>query len=70
MEEAMINTVLAGTTEIAEHFGVRLNVVSNWISRYPDFPAPTVELAMGRAWDLNEVVEWYNARWAPDSDSQ
>jgi hypothetical protein len=67
MEEAvMINTVLAGTTEIAEHFGVRTNVVGNWISRYPDFPAPVAELAMGRAWDLNEVVDWFNHRWASE----
>jgi hypothetical protein len=55
---------LAGMTEIAEHFDVRTNVVSNWISRYPDFPEPVLDLAMGRVWDLDAVVEWYNDRWA------
>ena len=57
--------VFAGMTEIADHFGVATNVVSNWISRYPDFPEPRIDLRMGRAWDLNKVVEWYDKRWAP-----
>lgn len=57
--------VLAGTKEVATHFEVRPNVVGNWMSRYKDFPEPVADLAMGRVYDLNEVVEWYNDRWAP-----
>lgn len=57
------NAVLAGTAEIAEHFNVRSNVVGNWIARYPDFPAPLAELARGKVYDLNEVVEWWEQRW-------
>jgi hypothetical protein len=29
---------------------------------------PVADLAMGRVYDLNEVVEWYNDRWATDVD--
>lgn len=56
--------VLAGAQEIAEHFGVQANVVGNWAARNPDFPKPLAELARGRVWDLNEVVDWFNNRWA------
>jgi len=55
---------IAGVREIADHFGVQPNVVSNWAARYDDFPDPITEVAAGRLWDLLEVVEWYNARWA------
>lgn len=58
--------VLAGTTEIAEHFGVQTNVVGNWISRYADFPEPVADLARGKVFDLNAVVAWFNDRWATD----
>lgn len=58
--------VLAGITEIAEHFDVRGNVVGNWASRYDDFPAPVADLTMGRVWDLNDIVQWYNDRWCTD----
>lgn len=61
---------LASTGEIAAHFGVRSNVVSNWTSRYPDFPAPLATLAIGRVWDLNEVVDWFNNRWAVKGASE
>lgn len=60
----MNSAVLAGTSEIAEHFGVQSNVVGNWIARYPDFPEPLADLARGKVFDLNEVVDWFNARWA------
>lgn len=61
-------TVLAGVRETAAHFNVAPNVVGNWIARYNDFPEPAADLAMGRVWDLNEIVEWYNDRWATDLD--
>ena len=71
MEEEIMNDtqVLAGTSEIAEHFGVQTNVVGNWIMRHKDFPEPKVSLRMGRAWELNEVVSWFNDRWAPSDTS-
>jgi hypothetical protein len=55
---------IAGVREIAAHFDVKPNVVSNWTSRYADFPEPITELASGRLWDLLEVAEWYAARWS------
>ncbi len=61
-------TVLAGVREIAAHFQIQPNVVGNWIARYPDFPEAVADLAMGRVWDLNEVVMWYNDRWATEVD--
>jgi len=61
----MIHTTdIAGIRDIAEHFGVKPNVVSNWSARYSDFPMPITEVAAGRLWDLQEVIEWYNDRWA------
>lgn len=56
--------VIAGLQEIAAHFGVQANVVGNWAARNPDFPEPLADLARGRVWDLNEIVEWHNDRWA------
>lgn len=61
----MVHTTdIAGIRDIAQHFGVKPNVVSNWSARYSDFPMPIAEVAAGRLWDLQEVVEWYNDRWA------
>jgi hypothetical protein len=64
-KEMMVHTTdIAGIRDIAEHFGVKPNVVSNWAARYSDFPAPITEVAAGRLWDLVDVVDWYNDRWA------
>lgn len=59
---------IAGTNELAQHFGVSPAVLCNWAARYADFPTPVADLAMGRVWDVNVVVEWYNDRWATDVD--
>lgn len=69
MEETsmIIDTAaLAGVREMAAHFETPSQTICNWAARYHDFPDPVVDLAMGRAWDLNEVVSWYNDRWATD----
>lgn len=49
---------LAGNHEIAKAAGVQSSVVSNWIKRYEDFPAPVAELRCGRIWDLEKVQKW------------
>jgi hypothetical protein len=57
-------SVPAGIAEIAEHFSVSKSAVTNWVARNPDFPEPIIELRMGKVWDLDLVVDWYNEKWA------
>lgn len=51
---------LIGAAEIGDLFGVSRQRVQQLVNR-PDFPKPTVELAMGKVWVTEEVVEWGRA---------
>jgi hypothetical protein len=67
--EVMIDhEAIAGLFELAAHFDASTATVCNWAARHSDFPKPVADLAMGRVWDVNAVVEWYNDRWATDVD--
>jgi hypothetical protein len=48
---------LVGLTEIAEMYGVDKNTANGW-RRSPRFPSPVLHLAMGPAWDRNQVIAW------------
>jgi hypothetical protein len=49
---------LVGMIEIAMRAGVRRAVVSVWRARYPDFPAPVAELAIGPVFVWAPVQAW------------
>ena len=51
---------LVVTKDIAEMVGVGANAVSNWRHRYPDFPAPVIELAGGEipVYSRKAVAAW------------
>jgi len=46
-----------GAAEVAQVFGVGRQRVQQIVTR-PDFPAPTVDLAMGKVWESADVVRW------------
>lgn len=48
---------LIGAAEIGELFGVSRQRVQQLVNR-PDFPRPTVELAMGKVWETEDVRRW------------
>lgn len=48
---------LMGAAEIGKLFGVSRQRVQQIVTR-PDFPAPTVDLAMGKVWESADVVRW------------
>ncbi len=53
---------LVGAAEIAErldHSGGTL--IHDWQRRYPDFPAPVLELQQGPQWTWSEVAAWARA---------
>ena len=49
---------LVGLSEIAERYSTTTSVVSNWRTRYPDFPKPYRVLRMGPIYDWVEVLDW------------
>jgi len=46
-----------GSAEIAAACGVNRQRVQQLVNR-PDFPRPTVELAMGKVWETEDVLRW------------
>lgn len=59
VEERSPSSRLAGSRELAEHFGVSGGAIMNWVTRYSDFPEPVAVLYMGRIWNLDDVIAWY-----------
>lgn len=49
---------LAGVTEVRKMLGVSRQRVHQIIREHPDFPEPVAELASGRIWLRQEVIEW------------
>ncbi|HEY6731869.1 MAG TPA: hypothetical protein VI039_12710 [Solirubrobacterales bacterium] len=49
-------------SQLAGELGVGVRTVAGWSERYPDFPKPVVEIASGRAWDLEEVRAWHERK--------
>lgn len=48
---------LVGLSEIAEALGVHKRTVQTYIER-PDFPEPLGQVAAGRVWRREDVLEW------------
>lgn len=57
---------LVGLQEVAEHARVSSSAVANWRRRFPDFPAPVVELASGPVFLGSAVRAWVAARAGSD----
>lgn len=60
---------LVSPADIAEECGVGKAAVSNWISRYPDFPRPLVTVAKGytQLFSRRAVIDWYTRKdWQHD----
>src|SRR5258708_38733561 len=58
---------LMGVFEVAELANVSPSAVANWRKRFPDFPAPLVELKSGPVFSENQVKLWLARRQANDS---
>lgn len=62
---------LAGIGDLAQDLGVGKAAVSNWTSRYPDFPAPLVTLSTGPVYSRWQVRQWHDSRsWRADRQHQ
>jgi chromosome partitioning protein len=53
---------LIGLNEVARMAGVSRQAVSNWRSRFSDFPKPVVELSAGPVFDRFQVRSWLRKR--------
>lgn len=60
---------LIGAAEIGELFGVSRQRVQQLVNR-PDFPKPDVELAMGKVWKTEDVIEWGRAHGRLSDDTE
>ncbi|WP_184512549.1 ParA family protein [Tardiphaga robiniae] len=49
---------LVGLAEIAALFGITKQVISNWRTRKPGFPAAFVELKSGPVWQSDDILKW------------
>lgn len=52
---------LIGREGIASLADVSYTAVSNWATRFADFPEAVVKLKRGSAWDRREVLVWLQA---------
>lgn len=53
---------LVGLYEVAEWFRVSPPTVSMWRKRYPEFPAPFVDLQCGPVFVLTDIIAWHTRR--------
>ena len=53
---------LVGISEIAELAGVSRQAVSNWRTRFKDFPHPLAELSSGPVWQNEDIELWLRTR--------
>lgn len=58
---------LIGVFEVAELANVSPSAVANWRKRFPDFPAPLVDLKSGPVFSENQVRLWLARRHSNDS---
>src|SRR5207253_6199432 len=61
---------LIGVFEIAEMANVSASAVANWRKRFPDFPAPLVDLKSGPVFSESQVKLWLARREAADSTTE
>jgi hypothetical protein len=53
---------IMGLSEIADYFGVSRQLARKWTATHDDFPAPYVELRMGKTWRTSEVLAYGKRR--------
>lgn len=53
---------LAATGDLARDYGVNNSTITNWTTRYPDFPQPLAILSTGPVWSRWMVRQWHDAR--------
>jgi chromosome partitioning protein len=53
---------LLGISEIAKLAGITRQAITNWRSRYKDFPNPTCELGSGPVWKREDIEHWLKNR--------
>lgn len=51
---------------IATFFGVTPSVVTNWASRYPEFPSSINTASSPKLYDIRAVVRWW-IHWHPEN---
>lgn len=57
---------LASTGDLAVDYGVNNATISNWASRYADFPQPLLTLSAGLVYSRWMVRQWHDGRnWTP-----
>jgi predicted DNA-binding transcriptional regulator AlpA len=52
---------LLGVTEVAGLLGISRQRVQQLTETDPDFPEPTANMARGRVWSRDDIVEWARA---------
>lgn len=52
---------LATASQLADEYGVSRSTMSNWSSRYPDFPAPLIAIGGCQVFSRAQVAEWVKA---------
>lgn len=62
VNEAKLLADIVGQAELADELGVTRAVVSMWILRYANFPAPVLTLKAGRFYRRSEVLAWHQKR--------
>jgi len=53
---------LVSVSEVAARSGRSVNTIQSWRRRHPDFPSPSVELAVGPIWLWDDVSTWIERR--------
>ena len=56
---------LVGLAEIAALLGTTKQVISNWRTRKPNFPAPAADLKSGPVWQREDIVKWAKKEGLP-----
>jgi hypothetical protein len=67
IEAAAIRGLLVTTSDIARLIGAAQPTVSNWVSRYVDFPEPVIERHQWSVFYWPEVAEWHQKFRAGDA---
>jgi hypothetical protein len=62
MKATALHEELVGLSDIAEMVGVSRQVISNWRSRYADFPDPRAVLKAGPAFARRDIEIWLRQR--------
>lgn len=54
---------LVGASDIAAQFGVGRAAVSNWATRFEDFPDPLAHVGGRAIYSRKQVTAWYNRQF-------